>query len=103
MVLDYGILREQLKRLTDPLDHKVLLPTKVKELKIEEKECGIEIKSCQKRYLIPKEDVIFLPLSATTAEKLAQYFHSELKKIWPNFKIKVNIEEGPGASATYFD
>ena len=32
MVLDYGILKEALRKLTKPFDHKVLIPTKTDDL-----------------------------------------------------------------------
>ncbi len=101
MVLDYSILKEELKKLTKPLDHKVLIPSKAAELFLEEKEDSIEIISCNKRYLIPAEDIILLPIPATTAEELAKYFHQLLAKIWSKFTIRVTIEEAPGSSATY--
>ncbi|HUU78707.1 MAG TPA: 6-carboxytetrahydropterin synthase [candidate division Zixibacteria bacterium] len=103
MVLDYGDLKEQLGKLTKPLDHSILIPEKATGLEVEEKEDSIEIITCNKRYLFPKEDIFFLPIPATTSEELAKYFYLEMKKIWPNFSIKVNIEEAPGASATFSD
>jgi len=101
MVLDYGILKEELRKITKPLDHHVLVPSRAEGLIIEEKDESVEIHTCDKRYLIPKEDVIFLPITATTSEELAKYFHGELRKLWPHLTITVNIEEAPGASATY--
>lgn len=101
MVLDYGILKEELKKLVKPLDHKVLIPTNADELSINVKKNSVEVLAGDKRYLLPVEDVFQLPLPATTAEELAKYFHQELHKIWPKFKINVTIEEAPGASATY--
>ncbi|NHK30302.1 MAG: 6-pyruvoyl tetrahydropterin synthase family protein [Asgard group archaeon] len=101
MVLDYGILKEELKKLTKPLDHKVLIPEKAKGLTIEDKDKSIEINTCDKRYLFPKEDIVLLPIQATTAEELARFFHNKLKLIWPSYSIKVCIEEAPGASAIY--
>ena len=101
MVLDYGIIKEELRKLVKPLDHKVLIPTKAKGLEIKKKEDSIEVITCIKRYLLPSEDVYNLPIPATTAEELAKYFHQELTKIWPHFTIKVTIEESPGSSATY--
>ena len=103
MVLDYGVLREELNRLVKPLDHHVLIPSKAKELEIKESDNTITIITCGKRYLIPKEDTIFLPIPATTSEELARYFHQKLKEEWPKYKIKVTIEEAPGATATYSD
>ena len=84
-----------------PLDHKVLLPAKAEGLQIEKKEESVEVITCDKRYLLPVEDVAHLPIPATTAEELAKYFHQKLQKIWSKFVIRVTIEEAPGASATY--
>ncbi len=101
MVLDYGVLKEELRKITKPLDHRVLIPSQAEGLLIEEKDDSVEIHTCDKRYLLPKEDVVFLPLPATTSEELAKYFHNELSKLWPKLIITVNIEEAPGASATF--
>lgn len=101
MVLDYGLLKAELKKLVEPLDHKVLLPAKAEGIQIEEKENSVEVITCDKRYLLPVEDVVHLPIPATTAEELAKYFHQKLQKIWSKFVIRVTIEEAPGASATY--
>ncbi|NHJ84847.1 MAG: 6-pyruvoyl tetrahydropterin synthase family protein [Asgard group archaeon] len=102
MVLDYGILKDELRKITEPLDHKVLIPSESEGLSITEIDnISIEIITCNKRYLIPKEDAVLIPLSATTSEELAKYFHQILTAIWPNFTITVNVEEAPGASATF--
>jgi len=101
MVLDYGLLKEELKKLVKPLDHKVLIPAEAEGLQIEKEKESVEVITCDKRYLLPVEDVVHLPIPATTAEELAKYFHQELQKIWPKFVIRVTIEEAPGASATY--
>ena len=101
MVLDYGLLKAELKKLVESLDHKVLLPAKAEGIQIEEKEDSVEVITCDKRYLLPVEDVVHLPIPATTAEELAKYFHQILQKIWSKFVIRVTIEEAPGASATY--
>ena len=101
MVLDYGLLKEELKKLVKPLDHKVLIPAKAEGLQIEKEKESVEVITCDKRYLLPVDDVVHLPIPATTAEELAKYFHQELQKIWPKFVIRVTIEEAPGASATY--
>jgi 6-pyruvoyltetrahydropterin/6-carboxytetrahydropterin synthase len=101
MVLDYGILKDELKKITKPLDHKVIIAENADGLTIKKTKESIEIITCNKRYLFPVEDVIILPLPATTAEEFAKHFHNELKQIWPDFFISVLIEESPGASAVY--
>ncbi len=51
MVIDYGILKEELRKITLQLDHKVIVPKKAKELLLKESNDSIEISSCNKRYL----------------------------------------------------
>ena len=67
MVLDYGDLKTELKKLTKTLDHRVIIPSKAKGLDIKELDDSVEVKTCGKRYVIPTEDTIFLPLEATTS------------------------------------
>ena len=53
MVLDYGILKEELRKLVKPLDHKVLIPTKAEGLLIEEKKDSIEVITCDSSAVSP--------------------------------------------------
>jgi len=57
--------------------------------------------------IIPKEDIIFLPIENTSAERLAIYLCAEIKRIvFEQYKFKfsvfeVEVEETPGQSAVY--
>lgn len=101
MILDYALLKAELRKLTKKLDHKVLLAARAKNLEIDEMEEAVIIRAKNKRYVIPQVDVILLPIPATTAEELAKYFHKKLKALWPDFQITTEIEESPGARAIY--
>jgi 6-pyruvoyltetrahydropterin/6-carboxytetrahydropterin synthase len=101
MVLDYGILKKTIKAMLDPLDHHVLVPKQAKDLVIHETENEVELRTKNKRLLLPKEEVIFLPLPSTTSELLAKYFHDKIAHRWPEYRFSITIEEAPGASATY--
>jgi 6-pyruvoyltetrahydropterin/6-carboxytetrahydropterin synthase len=103
MVVDYGVLKQQLRKLTKKLDHKVLVPIKARGLTIEQSEKTITITAGKKRWIIPKDDIILLPIPASTAEELAKYFHHKISSLWPDFTIKVTIEEAPGSTASYFE
>ena len=58
-------------------------------------------------FLIPKQDALVLPISNTSAERLAIYICEEITKItFERFQfrfsaLEVEVEETPGQSAVY--
>jgi 6-pyruvoyltetrahydropterin/6-carboxytetrahydropterin synthase len=73
MLIDFYDLLRTVESLLDEWDHFVLLPGNSPELSIRD----IDGKSTEwvfagKRYRVPKEDAVVLPVSNTTAEELAQ-------------------------------
>ena len=100
-VVDFMELKKKLKEIIKPLDHYILVPTEAKEIQINETGDSVEIKTPEKRYVFPKEDVCFLPLPATTSELLAKYIHDKLKIKYPNKKILVKLGESKGSIASY--
>ena len=100
-VVDFTDLKEKLISIVKPMDHYILIPTESDELKIKEERDSVEIFTSSKRYIFPREDVLFLPLPATTSELLAKYIHNELKEIYGDKKIKVIIGESRSTSAVF--
>ncbi|MFX0024377.1 MAG: 6-pyruvoyl tetrahydropterin synthase family protein [Candidatus Hermodarchaeota archaeon] len=102
-VVDFTDLKAKIISIVKPIDHHVLIPRSSDELKIREEKDSIEVITSSKRYVFPREDVFFLPLSATTSELLAKYIHNQLKEIYKNKKIKVTIEESRSTKAVFED
>jgi 6-pyruvoyltetrahydropterin/6-carboxytetrahydropterin synthase len=100
-VVDFIELKKTLISIIEPLDHYLLIPTNSNYLKINEGEESVEIITQNKRYVIPRSDVCFLPLKATTSELLAKYIHDKLKKVYRNKQIIVKLEESKGSIALY--
>ena len=100
-VVDFMVLNKKLKEIIKPLDHYILVPTEAKEIKITESEDSVEIETPGKKYVLPREDVCFLPLPATTSELLAKYIHDKLKELYPNKKILVKVGESKSSIASY--
>lgn len=107
-VFDFTELKQLMKRLTDEIDHKVLLPLENPKLQIAEQ--GDAVTVCYQgkpRYVFPKVDCALLPIPNTTVEMLAQYLagrvRQELAASGPvRLKaIEVEVEETFGQSATY--
>ncbi|MBS7246934.1 MAG: 6-carboxytetrahydropterin synthase [Candidatus Jordarchaeales archaeon] len=102
MVVDFFTIRSAVKSVCEPLDHRVLVPTKSQGLKLKEDEGEICIMLSDRRYVFPRNDVALLPIEATTAEKIAEYIHHQLKRLLPtNLHLKVSVEEAEGATATF--
>lgn len=69
LVYDFLPIKEKLRNITDRLDHKVLLASKMEGLDVEDDEVKIDLKD--KRYVFPKEDTLVLDLEQITTEQLA--------------------------------
>src|SRR6185503_18962367 len=72
-VFNFVTLKRLMKGICDRLDHRMLLPTDNPLLKIEPDSTSFIVSYQNKRYVFPREDVVQLPVSNTTAERLAQW------------------------------
>jgi len=103
-VVDFIGLRDELKILTDELDHHVLLPTGHPLIRVTagEREVEAVFSPDGRRWLFPSGDCVLLPVTNTTAELLAQYLGHRLMAALEgrlNFRpqqIKVEVDENQG-------
>lgn len=108
MVFDFLDIKPVVREVCDSLDHRLLLPKENPHLKVfcEESHWKI-IPPDEKFMMIPKEDVILLPIENTSAERLAIYLCHRIKEIVAerfNFQftnLEIEVEETPGQSAVY--
>lgn len=79
-VIDFIALRDELKILTDELDHHVLLPTTHPLIRVTAGEHEVEaiFTPDGRRWIFPRGDCVLLPVSNTTAELLAAYLGQRL-------------------------
>jgi 6-pyruvoyltetrahydropterin/6-carboxytetrahydropterin synthase len=79
-VIDFIALRDELKAITDELDHHVLLPTAHPLIRVAagEKEVEAVFTPDGRRWIFPREDCVLLPVANTTAELLARYIGQRL-------------------------
>jgi 6-pyruvoyltetrahydropterin/6-carboxytetrahydropterin synthase len=80
-VIDFLALRDELKAITDELDHRMLLPTGHPLIRVTtgEKEVEVVFTLDGRRWVFPRGDCVILPVSNTTAELLAQYIGDRLQ------------------------
>ncbi|MCE7742439.1 MAG: 6-carboxytetrahydropterin synthase [Candidatus Heimdallarchaeota archaeon] len=102
MVIDFGPFKTSVSSIIKELDHMVLLPENNSDLNIELDQKQYKVSTCDgKFYRFPKEDVVLVPLEATTVELLSKYLHDKLKGKYPQFNITVTMSETPTSIVSY--
>lgn len=108
LVFDFLDIKPIVRKICDHLDHKVLLPKDNPYLQYFSNNQNIEIKAPDDAFFsIPLTDVILLPITNTSAERLAIYLCEQIReKVWEEYKFRftnldVEVEETPGQSAIY--
>ena len=71
MIMDFVVLKKALKAMIGEMDHKTLLPTLSKDVKLDVSEESVEVHTCGKRYVFPRSDVTLLDIPNTTAEEMS--------------------------------
>ena len=107
-VFDFSMLKQLMKRLTDEIDHKVLLPVHNPKIELREQGDAISVAVLGKpKYVFPRGDCVLLPIPNTTVEMLAQYLAGRVCRELTSSSavaltaIEVEVEENFGQSATY--
>lgn len=109
-VLDFVVLKGIARQICDELDHHFLLPQRSNCLDIREAEGEWEIRFEGRRYVLPAEDVLPLPVDNITAERLAEYICGRLiadlhrqgvDGLDTINTITIGVEESPGQTAFY--
>ncbi len=102
MVMDFIPLKKELRAIAEELDHRVLVPANSKKITLAMGE-EVQIKTCGKKYSLPREDVVLLPTAESSAEELCQFILAKvLEKV--NFpsnvkEVEVGVHEELGQSA----
>ncbi|HEY9204383.1 MAG TPA: 6-pyruvoyl tetrahydropterin synthase family protein [Candidatus Methanoperedens sp.] len=105
-IIDFERVKNIVNNICDKLDHRVLIAEKDPRLLIEKNDAiSIDITESKKRYVLPSEDVVFLPTRSVSAEDLCKYFTNEIAKALKSNgvdnikKIYVRVDEGIGQGA----
>jgi len=77
-VIDFIALRDELQRIVDALDHRMLLPTEHATIKVATQDNEVEVRHGERRWVFPTSDCVLLPVANTTAELLARHIGLEL-------------------------
>jgi 6-pyruvoyltetrahydropterin/6-carboxytetrahydropterin synthase len=105
-VVDFAILKDVVRSLVKPMDHRVLLPTQNPKLGItEEGESLVVDYFGKRRFVFPRSDCALLPISNTTAEMIAEYLAEQVRGHLLRFAnlsaLEIEVEESVGQAAYY--
>jgi len=107
-IIDFDTIKVIVNRICDRLDHKILIAEKDSRLLIKKSDSvSIEIIKSKKKYVLPFEDIMFLPTRSASAEELSQYFATNIKTALESSgvdniqKITVRVDEGIGQGAGF--
>jgi 6-pyruvoyltetrahydropterin/6-carboxytetrahydropterin synthase len=108
MVVNFITFKPLVKQICDALDHRTLIQKLSPQLKIRRAGPNIEIIHKRHRFVIPRQDVLLLPLANTSTEMLAQYIAGQIRKgmqrQFPGVKlysIEVGVEEAKGQKGIF--
>jgi 6-pyruvoyltetrahydropterin/6-carboxytetrahydropterin synthase len=108
-LISFSELKKEIKTICDQWDETVLLAQNCPFFNIvKQSDEELEFVLCQKRYVLPREEVVLLPLDNITSESLAQEFCRRLATAFkPRFDAKeilglqVKVEESPGQGSIW--
>lgn len=105
-VIDFIALKDMMRRITDELDHHVLLPTRSRLIQVAENGAEVTARFAERRWSFPREDCVLLPVENTTAELLARWIGERLRDVLSQKYgtipplVRIDVEESFGQSAT---
>jgi len=100
MVVDFNALMKEALKVCREIDQKVILAADSPSIRLVQSGGETRVRLPDREYVLPSSDVIMLPIQASTAEKIAEYF---CRRISANMKGVewVEVEESPGSVARY--
>ena len=78
LLADVAALKAEIRRLCGELDSRTLLPTESPLVEVERRGGEVEVRYCDRTYLLPAADVVLLPLANTSMELLARLLWQRL-------------------------
>jgi 6-pyruvoyltetrahydropterin/6-carboxytetrahydropterin synthase len=107
-VVSFQSLKALLREMSKQLDHRFLLQRHSTILEIETTETAWKVRTPEGiGYVLPKPDVVALPIDNTTAERISEWFCSAMwsaleEKGAHNLRsLAVDVWEGPGQRGSY--
>lgn len=108
-LLSFSILKRAAHELCERWEEKILLPQKCSLFSItRQDEREIDFTLCNKRYVLPSDEVVLLPVDNVTTEALAEVFCWNLVELLrkapetrPVVGLEVRVDEFEGQGASF--
>jgi 6-pyruvoyltetrahydropterin/6-carboxytetrahydropterin synthase len=108
VVMNFITFKPLVKKTCDELDHRTLIQQRSPLLKVRRSAAGCEVRYKNQRLLLPRQDVILLPIANTSTELIAEYLAGRLRRrIQQEFPqarlsvIEVAVEESRGQRGVF--
>lgn len=109
LVVNFKEIKPMVRELCDWLDEHILIPGQHPVLRTEpQADDMLEVRYRQRRYLLPRDEVIVLPISNSSAENLATFLgrtlRDRIRARWPDLvvqRLQIGVEETPGQRGVY--
>jgi 6-pyruvoyltetrahydropterin/6-carboxytetrahydropterin synthase len=108
VVLDFISFKPLIKQICDALDHRTLIQAESPAVEVRRRAAEIEVRYKKQKIILPRQDVILLPLANTSTELLAEYVADQIRRRvrrqFPGSQIrflKVGVEEARGQRGFY--
>ena len=109
VVLDFITFKPLVKQVCDALDHRTLIQMNSSAIKIRKSTQAVEILYEKQKLLLPRGDVILLPIANTSTELLAEYIAGQIRrKVRQRFSVairymEVAVEEARGQRGIFHE
>ena len=107
VVLDFISFKPLVKQVCDALDHRTLIQTNSPALRVRQSAQAVEVLYKKQKLVLPRGDVILLPIVNTSTELLAEYVARQIKrKVRQSFPaniryMEVAVEEARGQKGIF--
>ncbi len=106
-VFDFIALKDLLHEIVSELDHRLLLPAESQQIEVSTEGEEVIARFGDRRWIVPKQDCVILPVPNTTAEMLARWIADRLLEMlrsrhgYQPEVLAVEVEENFGQQARY--
>jgi 6-pyruvoyltetrahydropterin/6-carboxytetrahydropterin synthase len=107
--VEFGVFKRAVEAQCDAWDERLLLAERCPFFRVARRDgAELEFVLCNKRYLVPADEVVLLPIANITVELLAETFAGALaERLGPSLRrdlvagFELTVDESPGQGATF--
>ena len=109
VMLDFAIVKQALSTLCAELREHLLIPARHPSVRVVQEQHGeLELLVCGRRYVVPADEVLLLPVGNLVVEELAEYLWHRVEDALRSellatgvVSLEVTVTESPGQGATW--